>query len=179
MSGRNARAARRPPPTPAPPVAPVSGAADAGAAEAAAGSLEDTVCRLAARGLDEDEIRARLGLPARPAEPDDSDEAAEAAEPDAAAEAQRAREQVLAGAFARGRLLGRAQIKEAQFDSALAGRVTAQAQVLARLGEPEGGGEADGDGQEPEPAGGKNGRGMGGRRGKARQVAVARRVREA
>jgi hypothetical protein len=79
--------------------------------------LPQRVAALAARGLDEAEIRVRLGLP----------------------EALDARsERMLAEAFRHGQLLGRAAIKEAQFEAALGGRVTAQTQVLARLGEPQG-----------------------------------------
>jgi hypothetical protein len=88
--------------------------------------LPEQVSRLAAHGLDEEEIRARLELPAR------LDEVSEAA---------------LREAFRRGQLLGRAAIKEAQFEAALRGRVTAQTQVLVRLGEPRGeeGGESEQD----------------------------------
>jgi hypothetical protein len=80
-------------------------------------ALERQVCALAARGLAEEEIRARLELPPRM---DDGTEL------------------MLAEAFRRGQLLGRARVKEAQFEAALQGRVTAQAHVLARLGEPRG-----------------------------------------
>lgn len=71
------------------------------------------VTRLAAQGLDLAEVKARLGLPA------EDTPAAEAA---------------LRAAMERGRLLGRAAIKHAQYEAALGGRVTAQSQVLARLG---------------------------------------------
>lgn len=87
-------------------------------------TLAEQVQALATQGLAEAEIRAVLSLPERL---------------DAAAERE------LAEAFAHGQLLGRAQIKQAQFQAALRGRVTAQAQVLARLGEPRGeeGGESE------------------------------------
>jgi hypothetical protein len=101
------------------------GAADGCApADEPQAALADQVAALAARGLDEEEIRARLEL-------------AEALDGPT--------ERVLAAAFRRGQLLGRAQIKEAQFEAALRGRVTAQTRVLARLGEPRGedGGETD------------------------------------
>ncbi len=99
-------------------------------------ALADDVALLAAKGLSEEEIRTRLHLPAAL---DD------------------ALEQVLGDAFRRGQLLGRARIKEAQFEAALQGRVTAQTQVLMRLGEPRGedGGEPQEDEVEPDenPAG--------------------------
>lgn len=99
--------------------------------EEAAPSLAQQVARLAARGLDEAEIRVRLELP----------EALDAE-----------RERTLAEAFRRGQLLGRAQIKEAQYEAALQGRVTAQTRVLARLGEWPGeeGGEAGGAAEDVE-----------------------------
>ena len=90
--------------------------------------LAAEVSRLAARGLSEPEIRARMnGL-------EGLTECAEEA---------------LRSAFQRGRLLGRAHIKEAQFEAALAGRVTAQSAVLGRLGEPDGGGEEEGTIDDP------------------------------
>jgi hypothetical protein len=85
-------------------------------------SLEERVTSLAAKGLDEAEIRARLGLPATLDEPS---------------------EHLLSLAYRRGQLLGRARVKEALFNSALQGRVTAQLQVLRRLGEPLGDDEQD------------------------------------
>lgn len=67
----------------------------------------------AAQGLDTAEVRERLGLHRA-----------------LSARAQAAFE----GAMRRGRLLGRATIKEAQFKAARDGRTSAQVQVLARLG---------------------------------------------
>ncbi|HKI97184.1 MAG TPA: hypothetical protein VKB51_01795 [bacterium] len=86
--------------------------------------LEERVRELAARGLDEAEIRALLRLPGR-------------LKPRA--------ERQLMEAFREGQLLGRARIKQAQYEAALQGRVTAQTQVLARLGDPWGeeGGEIE------------------------------------
>jgi hypothetical protein len=92
--------------------------------------LEDRVSALAAKGLDEAEIRARLGLPAALDAPT---------------------EHLLSLAYRRGQLLGRARVKEALFNAALQGRVTAQLQVLRRLGEPLG---DDGDDVEGDAPGG-------------------------
>lgn len=94
---------------------PAAGPDEPEAAEAP--SLAARVQSLAAQGLAEAEIRAVLELPERLDDPS---------------------EQALAEAFRNGQLLGRAQIKQAQFQAALRGRVTAQTQVLARLGEPRG-----------------------------------------
>jgi hypothetical protein len=87
-------------------------------------TLAERVREAAARGLDEEEIRAVLGLPSR---------------------LDARTERALAAAFRTGQLLGRARVKQAQFDAALQGRVTAQVQVLLRLGEPQGeeGGESE------------------------------------
>ena len=131
VAGRHRRR-RRTAPGYAPEAAPQSGEE---AALPDVATLADDVAVLAAKGLSEEEIRTRLHLPAA------LDEALE---------------HVLGDAFRRGQLLGRARIKEAQFEAALQGRVTAQTQVLTRLGEPQGenGGELEQDevGPEARPA---------------------------
>ncbi len=103
------------------------------AAEPGGGAgMADRVGTLAAQGLSEEEIRELLAE-ALAAEPLDDDSMARALE--------------------RGRLLGVARIKAAQYEAALQGKVSAQARVLARL-----------NGEHPEEDGG------------AREFEVVRRI---
>ncbi len=78
----------------------------------------------AALGLELEEIEVRVGLPAGFAQ---------------------ANADAVETALHEGRLLGRAEIKRAQFEAARDGRVSAQDAVLERLGDADGAGEEEGE----------------------------------
>jgi hypothetical protein len=94
--------------------APRQGAPEGAQADTSAEAEPLDMEALAARGLTPEEIRAFLGLslPLKPGHLAEMEPALE-----------------------RGRLIGRARLKLAQFEAALQGRVSAQTQMLARLGD--------------------------------------------